>query len=122
MNTKHTPGPSSGAPGDSSGRPAAASGSHLTDQSRVQRVDKSTPNKERETPAAPKSKTPAPSSSAVLASRTRAGALLAQIRDLEGRSDDLTLDERLNLQKKRAALKGVQEEQAAGEFAASPNV
>lgn len=58
----------------------------------------------------------------MLASRTRAGALLAQIRDLEGRSDDLTLDERLNLQKKRAALKGVQDQQAAGEFVASPNV
>lgn len=53
----------------------------------------------------------------VQASRTRAGALLAQIRALEARKGELEMSEREELRKKRRALEELQKKQAAGEFA-----
>lgn len=50
------------------------------------------------------------------ASRTQAGILLSQIRELAGRKGDLTLQERADLRKKRAALAKLQEKQAGGDF------
>lgn len=51
-----------------------------------------------------------------LASRTQAGALLAQIRELEGRGVISTLEERQELRKKKRELDALQKKQAAGNF------
>jgi hypothetical protein len=56
----------------------------------------------------------------VQASRTRAGVLLSQIRELERQGEELTPEERSELRKKRAALKDLQKKQADGHFAEEP--
>jgi len=53
---------------------------------------------------------------AVAASRTRWAALTREIKDLEGRGDDLTLEERAVLLKKKCDLAELQKNQAAGKF------
>lgn len=52
----------------------------------------------------------------VAASRTQFAALRAEISELEKRYDDLTIEERSNLRKKRADLKALQARQAKGDF------
>lgn len=62
-----------------------------------------------------------PSFARIQASRTQIGVLLGQIRGLEARKAMLDDAERVELRKKRRALKGLQDKQAAGDFSVTTN-